>query len=332
MVLTRRAVPSVADARRAALTLVTAGAGRVVLFGSVARGEATERSDIDLVAIYDDIDYSHRGHIADRLTTAAAAAAGYPVDVLVTDRPEWRMRTTRVRTSLEARARRSGLVLADRDAGTTVEWGKEMVMPDSDYQEGLYRLNLARRQVTQLEPNLTRSPAERYAAEAGNTLTETLAEIDRMLLLGGRAHSVTENAIKALIHVTRNTAAEQCGHNIAELCDQLPPQTRKFVQQLMQPLTPEAITPWQRWERYHRRGRDADPRADVVGPLVQAACRVATYAADQFGHEPTAGLIRETVARIDAHLTAYDLTSGVMLPPDVGGESRSTADLPDPGL
>ena len=331
MVLTRRAAPSLADARRAVVALVSAGAGRVVLFGSVARGEATERSDIDLVAICDDIDYSHRSHIADRLTAAAVAAAGYPVDVLVTDWPEWRMRTTRVRTSLEASARRSGLVLADRDAGTKVEWNKEMVMPDSDYEEGLYRLNLTRRQVTQLEPNLTRSPAERYASERGDALTENLAEIDRMLLLGGRAHSVTENAIKALIHVTRNTAAEQWGHNIAELCDQLPPQISKLVERLLHPLTPDAITPWHRWERYHRRGQDAHPHADLVALLVQAACRVATYAAGHFGHEPTARLIRETVARIDTHITTYDLASGELLPPDTGGESRNSADVPDAG-
>ena len=81
-----------------------------------------------------------------------------------------------------------------------------------------------------MEPSLTRSPAERYATESGDAVTETLAEIDRMLLLGGRAHSVTENAIKSLNHVTRNTAAEQSGHNIAELCGQQPPQTRKSVQ------------------------------------------------------------------------------------------------------
>ena len=53
-------VPTIEDARRAAEALAAAGVGRVVLFGSVARGAATERSDIDLVAIYDDIDYNKR--------------------------------------------------------------------------------------------------------------------------------------------------------------------------------------------------------------------------------------------------------------------------------
>lgn len=48
------AVPSEVAARRAADALVAAGAGRVLLFGSVARGDQGVHSDIDLVAIFDD--------------------------------------------------------------------------------------------------------------------------------------------------------------------------------------------------------------------------------------------------------------------------------------
>ena len=133
--------PTIEDARRAAEALAAVGVGRVVLFGSVARGEATEHSDVDLVAIYDDIDYSKRGAIAVPTEAAARAAAGCAVDVLVTDRPEWKMRTTRVRTSLEARAARFGTILIDRPPGA-VDWDKEMVMPTDDYQEALYRLGI----------------------------------------------------------------------------------------------------------------------------------------------------------------------------------------------
>ena len=46
------------DARRAADELIAAGAGRVLLFGSLARGEQRGASDIDLVAVYDDLDYA----------------------------------------------------------------------------------------------------------------------------------------------------------------------------------------------------------------------------------------------------------------------------------
>ena len=53
-------IPSRADAERAAALLVSAGVSRVMLFGSVARGEAAEDSDLDLVAIYDDLNYTER--------------------------------------------------------------------------------------------------------------------------------------------------------------------------------------------------------------------------------------------------------------------------------
>ena len=65
--------------------------------GPVARGD----SDIDLVAVFDDLDYSQR--LSLRLSLGAAAAAGRPVEVYVTDRPEWARRTRDVSASFEAR-------------------------------------------------------------------------------------------------------------------------------------------------------------------------------------------------------------------------------------
>ena len=87
--------PTTADARRAAKELAAAGASRVLLFGSVARGEADEHSDIDLVAVFDDMDYSQRFSLRSRLATAAEDAAGRSVEVIVTDRPEWQRRHER---------------------------------------------------------------------------------------------------------------------------------------------------------------------------------------------------------------------------------------------
>lgn len=52
--------PSVGDAERAAEALAAAGVCEVWLHGSVARGAAGPGSDIDLVAIYPDLDYRQR--------------------------------------------------------------------------------------------------------------------------------------------------------------------------------------------------------------------------------------------------------------------------------
>ena len=298
--------PTLAAARRAAGALTVAGARQVVLFGSVASGEATAHSDIDLIAVYDDIDYSNRGAMADRLTAAAASAAGHGVDVLLTDLPEWRMRTTRVRTSLEAHAALGGVVLAERRSGR-VDWGKEMVMPTNDYQEGLYRLGRLHDAITKLANNLTPGMMEARHRALGDTEGEVLAETARLLTLGGAAHSVTEHSVKALIHVTRETAAAQWGHRIEELCGQLPDETRRLVEGLLRPPGAASITPWHEWERYHRRGKDPDPTPLVMAPLIRAACRAATYTAGYFGTETPARLVLDCVGVIEEHLDTYDL-------------------------
>ena len=74
----------------------------MLLFGSVARDDAEPDSDIDLVAVFDDIDYSRRLSLSFDLSERAAAASGRPVEVFVTDWPEWRQRISGVSSSFEA--------------------------------------------------------------------------------------------------------------------------------------------------------------------------------------------------------------------------------------
>ena len=54
------AAPTIDDARAAGRALTAVGAREVMVFGSVARGVAVPYSDIDLVAILDDVDYKQR--------------------------------------------------------------------------------------------------------------------------------------------------------------------------------------------------------------------------------------------------------------------------------
>ncbi|MCY4069179.1 MAG: nucleotidyltransferase domain-containing protein [Acidimicrobiaceae bacterium] len=134
--------PTVRDARRAAARLAEAGAGRVLLFGSVARGDAAASSDIDLVAIFDDIDYRERLGVGSVLRAAAESVVGSPVEVFVTDRAEWRRRTQEVSASFEAGIASSAVVLVDRPAGS-VRWSKEIGLADNNTDEALGRLDEA---------------------------------------------------------------------------------------------------------------------------------------------------------------------------------------------
>ena len=80
-------VPTLDAAQRAARELLDAGVGTVLLYGSLARSASGLR-DIDLVAIYDDVDYAERSRRRCELAARASATAGCVVDVRVTDRPE----------------------------------------------------------------------------------------------------------------------------------------------------------------------------------------------------------------------------------------------------
>ena len=142
MATTTALAPTVREAQRAAERLAEAGAGRVLLFGSVACGRATVRSDIDLVAIFDDIDYRERLAIRSELCAAVESVVDCPVEVFVTDRAEWRRRTQEVSASFEAGIAASAVVLVDRPVGA-VRWDKEIGLADNNTDEALGRLDEA---------------------------------------------------------------------------------------------------------------------------------------------------------------------------------------------
>ena len=130
-----------ADAALAAEAVVAGGAEEVLLFGSVARGDAGEGSDIDLVALFADIDYAQRRILKRRLEEAAGEAVGrWPVQVVVTDRPEWRARVENVSASFERRISADAVPVADSTARGVVNWDKEMVRPMSNPAEALQYL------------------------------------------------------------------------------------------------------------------------------------------------------------------------------------------------
>ncbi len=121
--------PDLVATQRAAGAILDAGVGTVVLHGSLARGEVSDASDIDLVAIYDDLDYEERWKRRCALTARARAAAGCDVDVYVTDVPEWAVRTTKVPCALEARRAGYAVELADVGAHVGIDRDKEIGSP-----------------------------------------------------------------------------------------------------------------------------------------------------------------------------------------------------------
>ena len=73
------------QARLAAGVLRSEGASAVLLFGSLAEGRAHAHSDLDLVAVFDDVDYDDRCPQSWRLACLCRSATNKEVDVFVAD-------------------------------------------------------------------------------------------------------------------------------------------------------------------------------------------------------------------------------------------------------
>ena len=225
------AAPTLAEAGRAAAALIAGGVEEVLLFGSVASGAATPASDIDLVAIYADLDYSQRASRRQALEAAAAAAAApWPVQVHVTDRPEWRARIDNVPTSLERRIHAGAVAVAAATERAPVNWNKEMVLPMSDAHEALRQFDhwvLPR--LSELE-----AATHRGTQEVDPALAPPVAErarLERMVRICTTAAITAETTLKALAVLHgRPTPSEKelrrAGHNIAACLDLLPDEAR----------------------------------------------------------------------------------------------------------
>ncbi len=234
--LSGEAAPSIADAHRAAKALVDEGAEEVFLYGSVAHGDPGPLSDIDLVALFADIDYRDRYQLTRRLEKAAseAIARRWPVQVFATDRPEWKARIERVPSSFEHRINALGLIPVGESAlRGEVRWDKAMVRPMSDLEEALKTfdsdiLDELRGMATfTVAYTLESAPDYPFELQEG-------ARLGRMVDVCSKAAMVIEKTIKnlAIWHSDpKPTAADRrrAGHDISACLELLPPGLRSEI-------------------------------------------------------------------------------------------------------
>ena len=216
------AVPDIAAARRAAAQLIDAGAGRVLVFGSVARGEAAEGSDIDLVAIFDDLgDYSSRARRRCALEAKARKATGCPVDVMVTDAPEWAVRTAKVPCSVEARVVGHAVELADTGCHDGIDWDKEIGLPADPAAELESRFWDMSRALLRLKRHLRPDEYERAAIADGDPASLGHHEGERFASAMTEVLAVIESAAK-VTHIVSVGTAPAYRHEIADLLQPQP--------------------------------------------------------------------------------------------------------------
>ena len=316
-----KAGPTLDDARRAAAALAEAGVSQVLLFGSVARGTQNSGSDIDLVAIFDDLDYSIRYDHKSELASAAGRAAGQSVDVHVTDRPEWAVRSRRLATTFERRVAAEVIVLHE-EAGGDVNWSKEIGLPNTDHGEAAKSLLNTHQALGVLIGLLQPTLRETDALEDRDPDDYLWALAVRLRGVCSQAQSALETALKSLLHLYGHEPPPLT-HDLVKLATRIPEPVRGDVLGLLREVTLDDASKWREQGTYVADFPDV-PLEDLVPlgyRLAVAAHRLALFAAEHVErpHRPgaapgeaalrTSNEVRKQAALIERVLNGWDLTA-----------------------
>lgn len=292
----------------------------MLLFGSVACGRATVGSDIDLVAIFDDIDYRERLGIRSELCAVAGSVVDSPVEVFVTDRAEWRRRTQEVSASFEAGIAASAVVLVDRPAGA-VRWDKEIGLADNNTDEALGRFDEASKALS----TMTRAmhPDEWEVTHPRDHRTRW-----RLIDVCSAGAMATETALKALAAAHDTPAPHK--HRIDLLVPLAGPRThdvRTALADLETNTVARGDEPYGDLSIWRAAGTYIADRPDIgvdtvaaMAPrIARAATAVTAIAAEELDavapDAPEVPRARHITELADGTVTAYDLRTGTRIGP-----------------
>lgn len=213
--------PTLSDARRAADAIARArpDVALVMLFGSVARGKATEDSDIDLAVVVNDLgDYWDRRDIQLQLAQTAERAAACSVDVYLSDLPEWKVRTERVSSSMEAGLAPDLIPLLNLPLKRPPNWGKPVQRPADNIAEAAARF----RDVGVHLRNLTvRLRPDEFETGADSPDEAEMYLRNRRVEVCGHAADAAEVAVKTLVALGGVPSLKS--HNLAKLVARVEP-------------------------------------------------------------------------------------------------------------
>ena len=217
------------------------------------------------------------------------------------------MRAEQVVTSFESRVKCHALVMVDQPAGQ-VDWGKEMVMPTSDYEEAVERLRQTGNALVGIQVSFVPTFYQQLMDGEGSEM-KAFAEYEQRLALGCAAgHLTVETAVKSLIHLSSSRSSHPWGHKIDELLPQLPEPHKSEIETR---LAAVGVKNLQNWQQQARCERLVTPTPEAFTAITKAACGVALYAADQF--KPGLDIatdVRRKVSVIEQAITRLDLYTG----------------------
>ncbi len=322
--VTQSVAPTLDDARRAAHALVGAGAREVWLYGSVARGESEPGSDIDLVAVLDDLEYRRRLRTKRELQDVARAACGRRVEVLVTDRPEWRIQREQVSSSfISAISCDLELLACSSVTEADVDWGKDQVMATSNDELALERLRGVLLNLTKIEASRTPSPVERDSAEDDDPGDYLLVRGGRLVMLCEAADMAVENAAKAVGVLSGVKAQTLWEHDVGAIVGALDDEDTDAFRELLA-MAPELVKSPDYVSMWRTRGAYGSPTEGMTAQEVASpafaraigviACDVADYAAGamqrRIGDHQDVDDVLRWAARVGSGLRHRDVATG----------------------
>ena len=321
------AAPTIDDARRAGRALTAAGAREVMLFGSVAADRAVPHSDIDLVVVFDDLDYRRRRDAARALEDIATDAAGQPVDVWLTDVPEWAVQNRRA-ASFAAAIRDDLVPVAARPGDeSAVDWGKKQVMAISDTEDAWRRLDEVRTHLLRLIRRHHPDDMERSAEAAGDDDHHDDLRSDRLVQACTAAAMAVETAFKAL-----GTAAQidpqllHYNHRLDPIIEQLPAEDQAAAKAILTgSVTARGVGEWRTQGDYQPDPGEPHPyelaTAAYTTAITAAATAAASYAADKMARLHGHRAVNDSIDRLTAQLRKLTETINV-----------ATGEPADPGI
>ena len=316
--------PTLGDARSAADALVAEGVREVWVYGSVARGESRPNSDIDLVAVLDDLDYRCRLGVTMRLQRAAEDACGRVVEVLVTDRVEWRIQREVVTASFACAISYDLILLAySPDSSGEVDWDKDQVMATSNAELAVERVNATTANLCKILASLDPGRYETGLAHGDDRLKYEEVRGSRMIVICEASQLAVENAAKAIAVLGGVPAAMLWTHDIEKLVGSLDDGVSRDLRMLLRGV-PELvkhegyITMWRTCGAYGTHG-DGMTALEVATPAFGKAmalitCDVADYTAQTvryyLGLQDEISKLAEWSETIRRHLTDHDISTG----------------------
>ena len=233
-----RAAPGEAAVRLGAEALASfAGVWRVAVFGSAARGTATPYSDIDYLVVCDEIDYEKRNKAALEMEDAAAAAAGFNVDIVLSDTAEWAARCS-LASTFEAAVEAKAVNIVCRVQPIPKATERQTITMATESENAIAELQRMLQSLVQIRRSALPEPYETDAARGGEDGFVSELRAGRWMYTLQATEMAMEHGLSALGHATGSPRVRRDEyHQLAAFRDALADdRIRGLVAEILAPL------------------------------------------------------------------------------------------------